>query len=1237
MITKFRTVALLVIGVAALAQVPLADEPATPLVISATTPTLVAAPKLSPTPSTQSLENAGADFLKDRSWMNDLYSWNETFDLDHQKVEANKTGAYCVGNGRCFALVGLSAPLWNWSNLYGASYQEPDLGGMHMTITQAGLEVAYPKQRIGWVRRSGVVKVHAEGPTLTLESYDFAPVAPSDNNAWDNPPVLVRLVHLTNSGNQDQNDLDIELKVQPEWNLKYSVKDQEHEVLWEQMPKKPKKKTYWRLGSFNPKRTKVWDHNLHYSVPALKAGEETWAAFYLVAANSSGDNSSQTEEIKKKGPVKLLDETRDYYTTWFEKGTTFSGDPKLADLFEIESLIFKSQQNYSGSFTPIIGYTYAWIRDNNGPIRWFLKTGHLDEAKRAMDFFYGVASTTGSLPNSIRVDFPLDYHVKDLSKMRVEFAETPNWIVLQYWWYYLTTGDIELIRARWSYLKRCILGQLNVDDKFFFQRDETYLWCLESRIFDYVPFPNYFLSTFAFSTDSSFEIVSAADHLAYLGKYLEMDKDVSALKKYAEEVRSKTEENYWNNKGGYWAPAQSLLGPLYNAPFANILLNPFWCGYSRNDLSPMGETPEDFKRAVDAIKNAYPWLGREDGFWKTTPTVDYYVGMNPGQLLYDLCKARLPWADSAYQATLKTATPSGDFTEMYDGSYHPWNPPSLGVGTTGRVRPWEGGLNTEALLEYLTGFQPDAGNGRVVFAPHLPENMKEFNAQRLWIGPARVSLSMKRLGSKEWTVTFHLDRGEQLDVTSDFWPNRRVLSGLEPSGEVSWDKTLAETDGREGLCHFTLEADKDFSFNVSEGSKLSDEERNPPKPQPFQPDPYEVTSGDLLLLTSPTAVLNRHRYKYVDPENFLSTGKSEWKLMDKVTHSKEFLDMDLPISDDDVANSLLDDKGRLRHRLAVFGRGVFSSGNHHFKPDSFWTDPKLGQAVKNYLEAGGCLYLGPSFPNREDLPEWFVNLTGGGWEEGTLADKVVVSEPAKMQPNQKYLDEVSVGSQGSEAAHAVTFAGETFEDTQNLPDSQNEKKMIQDQGRGFTGYYQFTMKTEPGFNHRLWIRVNTGHNIKGMALQVQDGDGWKQVGVRTQSDGTTRHFLALYFDIPAKDVAAKQTVFRFISKTEDEVNIYHLWLYKLEGGSTQPIAQILGFSPDQSVGEVTHGLLPKGNKWQSPLLLSQHPEQAALLIQKVGKGYLIRSELALEDSIGLFKALLKPETMDTLTDSWPGS
>jgi hypothetical protein len=161
--------------------------------------------------------------------------------------------------------------------------------------------------------------------------------------------------------------------------------------------------------------------------------------------------------------------------------------------------------------------------------------------------------------------------------------------------------------------------------------------------------------------------------------------------------------------------------------------------------------------------------------------------------------------------------------------------------------------------------------------------------------------------------------------------------------------------------------------------------------------------------------------------------------------------------------------------------------------------------------------------------------------------------------------------------------------------------------------------------------------MKGMALQVQQGDQWVQLGVRTQNDGVTRRFEALYFEVPEKWITVGQTTFRLVSKTGEEVSVYHLWMYKVEGNQTQALPELLGFASNQDAGEVSHGLIPKGGYWKAPLVLSQHPDQGALIIQKIGKGYLIRSELSLEDSTGLLKTFLKPENLEALALSWPGS
>ena len=175
---------------------------------------------VTPTPSVKGvLEKSGEQILQDRPWLQSLYSWNETYDLEKQAYAMNTAGAYCIGNGKTFALVGLATPLWSWSNLYGDSYQEPDLGSLKMSVTRAGVDAWTPVQQIAWVKRSGVVRVHAEGKGIVVESYDFAPVTSVEDH-WDNPAALIRLVHIINTGETREGDLDIAFKLQSAWNVK---------------------------------------------------------------------------------------------------------------------------------------------------------------------------------------------------------------------------------------------------------------------------------------------------------------------------------------------------------------------------------------------------------------------------------------------------------------------------------------------------------------------------------------------------------------------------------------------------------------------------------------------------------------------------------------------------------------------------------------------------------------------------------------------------------------------------------------------------------------------------------------------------------------------------------------------------------------------------------------------------------------------------------------------------------
>jgi hypothetical protein len=220
------------------------------------------------------------------------------------------------------------------------------------------------------------------------------------------------------------------------------------------------------------------------------------------------------------------------------------------------------------------------------------------------------------------------------------------------------------------------------------------------------------------------------------------------------------------------------------------------------------------------------------------------------------------------------------------------------------------------------------------------------------------------------------------------------------------------------------------------------------------------------------------------------------------------------------------------------------------------------------------------------------------------------------------MDEIDVANLLSESEHQVQYNGLISTDTLELQELPRLTNKVTDDGRTFSGFYQFVAHTTPSMRHRLWVRVNTGKNTKGMALLVQAGNQWVQTGIRTKNSGNGSNFLTFYFEIPEKFITSDQTVFRLVSKNGLDVNAYHLWMFRLESPEDQPLAEFLGFPTNQVVGKVDRGLIPKGNFWQKPLILSNRPVEGAVLAQKIGNGYLVRSQLPLEDSLSMITTLL---------------
>jgi hypothetical protein len=84
------------------------------------------------------------------------------------------------------------------------------------------------------------------------------------------------------------------------------------------------------------------------------------------------------------------------------------------------------------------------------------------------------------------------------------------------------------------------------------------------------------------------------------------------------------------------------------------------------------------------------------GHIPSVPGTEGCVGYDPGLTLLNLKSIGHPAAKAAYERTLRMLDPAGAWNEYYEASDHP-RPNCC------RCRPWETGVNAEAVIEYFLG------------------------------------------------------------------------------------------------------------------------------------------------------------------------------------------------------------------------------------------------------------------------------------------------------------------------------------------------------------------------------------------------------------------------------------------------------------------------------------------------------------------------------------------------------
>ncbi|MFA6448385.1 MAG: hypothetical protein WCX65_02865 [bacterium] len=473
-------------------------------------------------------------------------------------------------------------------------------------------------------------------------------------------------------------------------------------------------------------------------IGVLAPGQE--ASFVLYVDFQRESVPFTPPNIKSANIKSLLVKTRDSWNNWLKDAIDVSAsDPRLAGLFENTLTLIKTQTaGTTGAVAPMGKYSGSWCRDSFGPVRFLLAAGKFADVRRILRF-YDLATRLKGFNNRYEVDVNLDSAPKkvDWNRMTPQRGDDPSLLILQYYFYYRATGDAKFIGEHYDFIRRNLTGQDHGGDfRLPFNGDETY--------------QVYFLMTEGrplkefFSAESGFLHTAAARALSVMAAAVGETEDSEKFARIADSARSKTEELYWDASRGLYIPGKrkDTLAPAM-APFADINFDPIWVEYA---------LPGDANLRNNAINSAKKLITPE-GTVRSSSRTGLYTGLAPGMLLYNLKSVgAIPQADREYSGMMnRMLSRTGEFAEAYDAQDN-W----VNYGSAPTVyRPWESGVNAEAILYYITGAKYERGADTVTLQPHLPPGVDWIKFKNLYVGPYPIALSLTR--RKDNTIAIDIE------------------------------------------------------------------------------------------------------------------------------------------------------------------------------------------------------------------------------------------------------------------------------------------------------------------------------------------------------------------------------------------------------------------------------------------------------------------------------------------------
>ncbi|MFO7946205.1 MAG: hypothetical protein R6V19_05295 [Armatimonadota bacterium] len=865
----------------------------------------------------------------DHPWLKNTCSdWVLSLNAD-EKPTYSDLASFPLGNGTVLGINGLSLPLGTVTNLIGPGYQKQ--GGFFAACVPGlridGEKQHLPRQAVEWVKKAGVVHTTLQNNRVILHLFDWVP---------DDENILWRLAVAESTGQDDLKNVELIM------GTANPVTIEDNRLVATRAGNK------LQIGCVGQARAQedgyipetgegdtginlpVGEDIPHLVCPIgmIDKGTGGGKLFYLFF--SEEDENTALEEILPSSDQWLasLKTTRNAYKKWHESGLQVaSGESKTDDFIEIQKHIIRVQQAERGGFSPMDKYTYTWVRDSVGPVRFFLQCGYYDEVKKYLQYQYLGNAAAKEIRLNLALEVNIDsVDIPDWSEIPVERAEVPSYIVLQHYWYYRATGDTELIQNHWEYLKRCIDGQqVSGRGTLPFHSDETYR------------FPGYeafrqgrevdsYVQLECQSADSAFEYVAAAEAMAEMAGRLGRDDEGGDFRTKADFVRNATEKYYWMTGPGreYYAPAMSdFTTERSRYPFASINMRPMWIGYADYDLQQRSN-----------VFNSLKYLWQEDGTVWPAPEFGYYTTMVPGFVLYNLSEVESLLVSSALDQLWEAAEESGGFAEMNT----PDNRPAKEIWGKHRCRPWEGGINAHAVVHALMRPDYDAHNNRISVAPRNLASQPSYGAHNIPVGDGVLSVTVVEGNGRavyDFTAS-GTDNPPKLDVSLRI-PSSNIISVEGPFAQQGG--TIARQYERD---HFTyveitgvqLVNEKNVPIEVN----FEEQHVTPAMHRPmdnFVYGPPEVAEeADTLLLTWNPGIYAKYRDELGAKMMAFDT-KIDWPVIY-------------------LRQALIPEPGRRGFDRVILD---IASYNGAFKRKGFWEEGRGGQLLDEFRALGGTVEM----------------------------------------------------------------------------------------------------------------------------------------------------------------------------------------------------------------------------------------------------------------------------------------